>query len=191
MDIENNLKYGIPKGYLSTRMCCPKMLDVEVRCESRSKDQYQSIYTHADHTNHVMNYDSNKNMSEENLSRTVLIPHVSEEKVVEKFCDTTDIEMEIILVTTPYDNNNSFSNREIPQEVHPQSCVSDESNSVYEELESCTSDEENASMQDFNDIDSISQKSVMCDDKNLIYEVPPFFVDNTFELESCTVCLNE
>lgn len=68
MDIENNLKYGIPKGYLSTRMCCPKMLDAKERCESRSKYQCQSIYTHIGHTNHIMNYDSNKNMSEENLS---------------------------------------------------------------------------------------------------------------------------
>lgn len=60
MDIENNLKYGIPKGYLSARVCCPKMLDVEERCESKGKGQYQSIYIPSNFTNHDMNYDSNK-----------------------------------------------------------------------------------------------------------------------------------
>ncbi|GLJ23974.1 hypothetical protein SUGI_0455810 [Cryptomeria japonica] len=29
IDIENNLKYGIPRGYLSARVLCPKIPDVE------------------------------------------------------------------------------------------------------------------------------------------------------------------
>lgn len=145
MDIENNLKYGISKGYLSARICYPKMIDVEERCEPKSEDQCQSTCTRVDHNNHVMNYDSNKNMSKEKLYQTVVIPHVNEEKV-----------SEIISVITPYDNNNSFFSKEIPQEVHLQSRVLGKSNNMYEELKSYTSDEDNANVQDFDDINSVS-----------------------------------
>lgn len=94
-------------------------------------------------------------MSEENLSQTVVIPHIDEEKVSEKLCDVIDIEMEMMSVTPPNDSNNGCSKKQFPQEIHLQSCVLDRSKSKYEELESFMS-KVDASMQDFDDINSIS-----------------------------------
>lgn len=37
MDTENNLKYGIPKGYLAARVCYPKTPNVKERCEPRGE----------------------------------------------------------------------------------------------------------------------------------------------------------
>lgn len=62
---------------------------------------------------------------------------------------------------------------------------------MCEELESYTSDEENASMQYFNDMNLVSQISVIYDNKNLNDGVPPFSVDNALEMESCMVCSNK
>lgn len=90
------MKYGIPKGYFTTRACYPKILDIEERCESRVEDQHQSTYTFVDHRRHAKTYDSDQNVSEENLSQIVAIPHISEDEVNENLYDTHGTEMEII-----------------------------------------------------------------------------------------------
>lgn len=96
-------------------------------------------------------------MSEENLFWTVVIPHVSEEKVSEKLCDTMYIEMEITSVSTQYDRTITCSSKDATQKVHLQSYGWDESISLYEEeFESYTSDVANASVQYFDGIDSFS-----------------------------------
>lgn len=112
--IENNLKYGIPRGYLSTRVCYPKILEVKERHESKDKDPYQGVYIPIDHISLVINYDLNKNVSEENLSQTMVIHHIDEEKVNEKLSNILDIEMEMMSITSPNDSNNNCSMKKIP-----------------------------------------------------------------------------
>lgn len=68
MDIENNLRYGIPKVFLSARVWYPKMLGFEAKHESKPKEPCQDNYVHTDHISLVIDHDLNKNMSEENLS---------------------------------------------------------------------------------------------------------------------------
>lgn len=177
MDIENNLKYGIPKGYLSARVCYPKMLGFEAKHESETKEPCQDLYIPTDHISLVTCYDLNKNMSEENLSQIVVILHIDKKEVNEKVSDILYVEMDVVSITLLNDNNNDFSRKNTSQEDGLLSCVSDRSDSECEELESFMS-EMDVSLQD-------------CDDMNSDDKIPLILVNKIMGIERCMMCTTE
>lgn len=157
MDIENNLKYGISKGNFAARVCYPMVPFIEERCEPRVEDQYQSTYIFVDHKKHVIIYDLDQNMSEENLSQIMVIPHISEDEVNEKLYDTNGTEMQVISLATPGEKNIGPFSKDATRRVYLHSYGLDGFDSLYEgELKCCTSDEDNNDMQGFGDINSSS-----------------------------------
>lgn len=120
----------------------------------------------------------------------MVILHINEEEVNEKLSDKSDEGMDMVSITLLKDNHSSCSRKKISWEIYLQSCVLDRSDSEYEESESFMF-ETDASLRDYNDINLVSQESIIYDDENLDNKTPSILVNKIIGIERSMICTNE